>query len=80
MSLKKFFIDSNNFKSFMCKVIIKQGAAVQPIEAVSDFIRLTVKLASASQNPVTHQGLSFSLILLINWVLDSPAALEFKLI
>lgn len=48
----------NNSKSFLCKVIMKQGAIVHPITVLLDFWILTEKLDSASQNPVTHQGLS----------------------
>jgi aminoglycoside phosphotransferase (APT) family kinase protein len=59
----------NNFKSFLCKVIIKQGEIVQPIMEVLDFWILMEKLDSASQNPVIHQGFKVdNIVFLFNWL------------
>ena len=66
-SFKKVFIVFNNSKSFKCKVIIKQGETVQPIEVVLDLTMLIVKLDSASQNPVTQLG--FKVWFFFDWLL-----------
>ena len=59
----------NNSKSFICKVIIKQGAIVQPIIVLLDFWILMEKLDSASQNSVTHQGFKVdNIVFLFNWL------------
>jgi len=46
----------NKFKSFICKVIIKQGSIVQPIACVLDFKIDMLKQPSASVNPVIQKG------------------------
>ena len=66
-SFKKVFIVFNNSKSCKCKVIIKQGETVQPIEVVLDLTMLIVKLDSASQNPVTQLG--FKVCFFFDWLL-----------
>ena len=54
--LKNFWSCFNRAISFLCRVILKRPSTRQPVLLRGNFLIWTIKLPSASTNPVTNQG------------------------